>query len=635
MLIKTTVKKASGKFKKYNLWWPASKDPIALELDMITHGGQWTKGDGEKAGEGLAFHYRKFQELIWVDRIWQSGPFVNFWAEKCLETYLNHTYIGVMGCAASGKSDSFGCNLLTDWYAHCSCTTGIVTSTDLKSLELRIWGMIKKYHRSARYKRSWIPGHLIEGKQMLILDEKSEFTEGRDFKNGIVAVACKRGSQYVGLGPMIGIHNKRVRLVADEANLMPRAFLDSTSNLSKCEDFKLVALGNPNETTNAHGVVCEPEPALGGWEGGIDQSPGTKTWKTRFPNGICLQLPGSDSPNMHATEEQSVPFPFLITRKQMQDDAAIWGVDDWHYTMMNEARMPRGQGSRRVLTRQACVKFGAFGDVLWRDTRITKIGFLDAAYRGVGGDRCVFGELQVGYETEKDDGATHVGVMLNALADQTAHTMGGKQVVKLIDTVIVPVVATKDSDQPEDQIVAFVKNALDSRGIDYSNFFYDSGMRTTLVTAFARSGMEFSNAIDCGGKASEEQVSAEIKKVGHEYYSKKITEFWFSVRLAVESGQFRGMTEEVCTEFGQREWKLVSGNRIEVESKEDMKLKTGRSPDLADGVAVGLHGARLRGFRIQKLASPDRTVKREEGWRDELREKARRLRKAGALQHSA
>ena len=213
--------------------------------------------------------------------------------------------------------------------------------------------------------------------------------------------------------------------------------------------------------------------------------------------------------------------------------------------------------------------------------------------------------------------------------------MGGRQIVKLIDTVIVPVVAAKDSDQPEDQIVAFVKKQLEDRGIDATNFFYDSGMRTTLVTAFARSGMEYSNAIDCGGKASEEQVSAEIQKAGHEYYSKRITEFWFSVRLAVESGQFRGMTEEVCTEFGQREWKLVSGNRIEVESKEDMKLKTGRSPDLADGVAVGLYGARLRGFRIQKLTSPSRTVKRDDGWRDELREKARRLRKAGALQHSA
>ena len=91
MLINTTVKKSSGKFQRYNLWWPASKDPIALELDMITHGGRWEKKDGTTAGEGLEFHYRKFQELLWPGRVWQVGPFVNCWAQACLENYLKYT----------------------------------------------------------------------------------------------------------------------------------------------------------------------------------------------------------------------------------------------------------------------------------------------------------------------------------------------------------------------------------------------------------------------------------------------------------------------------------------------------------------------------------------------------------------
>ena len=60
---------------------------------------------------------------------------------------------------------------------------------------------------------------------------------------------------------------------------MPRAFLDSAANLSKCEDFKLVGLGNPNETTNAHGVLCEPHPDLGGWEG-LAQGPGGECSKS-------------------------------------------------------------------------------------------------------------------------------------------------------------------------------------------------------------------------------------------------------------------------------------------------------------------------------------------------------------------
>lgn len=532
----------------------------------------------------------------------------------------------------SGKSDSFGCIALTDWYSDAQHTTVLVSSTDLKSLELRIWGMIKKYHRQAKSEHGWLPGHLIEGKQMLLLDAQDEAKEGRDFKSAILGVATRRGNSYVGLSSLIGIHNKRVRIIADEAQLCPRAFLDSASNLSKCEDFKLVALGNPNETTNAHGAVCEPSTELGGWEGGIDQTPGTKTWKTRLPDGICLQLPGNDSPNMRAPEGEPPPFPFLLTREQINDDAQMWGESDWHHAMFVDAKMPRGQGTRRVLTRQSCQKFGAFKEPNWRDSRRTSIAFVDAAYRGVGGDRCVFGELQFGYEVEP---LTTDGVLTNLISQQT-DDKNGRQIIALIDLTTIPINSAQGADSPEDQIVKFVIEQCDGRGISPEHFFYDAGMRTSLVQAFARNNWQQSNSIDCGGKPTEGQVSSEIRTPCRDYYSKFVTELWFSVRMAVEASQFRGMTEDACTEFCQREWKMVSGNKIEIESKDDMKLKTGKSPDLADAIAVGLFGARQKGFRIAKLTNPELPKSRQQRqWVDDLNKKARKLNASGLLNHAA
>jgi hypothetical protein len=129
-------------------------------------------------------------------------------------------------------------------------------------------------------------------------------------------------------------------------------------------------------------------------------------------------------------------------------------------------------------------------------------------------------------------------------------------------------------------------------------------------------------------------VSDSIRVVCRDYYSKFVTELWFSVRLAVESGQFRGLTEEACKEFCEREWKMTSGNKIEVESKEEMKLKTGRSPDLADAVAIGLFGARQRGFAI--IRSQGQNIdRRQESWRRELREKSREFWRQGELNHAA
>jgi len=614
------------RISKYNMHWLPTVNELAIEMDCITLGGRWKKTDGDWAGNGLAYHYRRFQEICWPEKKWHD------WAVLELESYLTHKYIGEMGCAAAGKSDSAASYALTDWYCFPDVTTFLVSSTELEMLDLRVWGMIKRYHRSAKQRFPWLPGHLIEGRRVIVLNHRIESAEGRDFRNGIIAVACKKGHQYVGLGSYVGIHNRRVRLIADESNLMPRAFLDSTSNLSKCPDFKLIALGNPNETTNAHGFVCEPAADLGGWEGGMDQTPKTKTWRTRFPNGICIQLPGSDSPNMQVPEGQPPPFPFLMTREQMRDDAQVWGVDDWHYTMMNEARMPRGQGSRRVITRQMCEKMGALNEPFWRDSRRTKIAFLDAAYRGVGGDRCVFGEFQFGEESESD---TASAIATNVIS-QAPHRVSGHQIIALIDTTIIPIAGGVKEESPEDQIVSFVKNQCESRGIPPENFFFDSGMRTSLVTAFSRNWSNMVNSVDCGARPSEEVVSAQIQVSCRDYYSKLVTELWYSVRMAIEARQFRGMTKEVMWEFSAREWKNVSGNRIEVESKVEMKAKTGRSPDLADAVAVGLYGARKMGFMINRLTPPVPGNRRgQRDWKDALKERAAALSQSGQLNYSA
>lgn len=612
-----------GYIELYGMWWPKVADPISIEIDCIKLGGTWKRRDGSMAGNGLFFHFKRLQQLLWPSKVWHR------WNELELKAYVEHTYIGEMGCAAAGKSDSAASNVLADWYCFPDTTTVLVSSTDLQSLDLRVWGMIKRYHRLAKEQCSWIPGNLIEGRRMIVLDERSEFVEGRDFKNGIIAVPTKKGSSWVGFGSLVGIHNKRVRLVGDELNLMPRVFMDSTSNLSKCPDFKMLGLGNPNETTNAHGMLCEPCQRLGGWEGGIDQTPGTKTWETRFPDSICVQLPGDDSPNFDGPEGGDPLYPFLMTRQQMEDDARIWGRDDWHYTMMNLARMPHGQGSRRVITRQMCEKFHALEEITWRDSNRTRIAFLDAAYRGVGGDRCVFGELQFGLPSEPIEER-----LISAIISQKKEVEQGKQMIALIDTIVIPIEAGKGSEQPEDQIVKFVMGQCANRGIPPENLFFDAGMRTSLVTAFSRTWSPMVNSIDCGGKPTEGEVSSEIRVSCRDYYSKFITELWFSVRLVIEANQFRGLSKEAMWEFSSREWKMVSGNRIEVESKEEMKVKTGRSPDIADAIAVGMFGARQRGFKIQRLGTAEPRRRGGRDWRDDLRKKAADANKAKQLNYS-
>jgi len=502
----------------------------------------------------------------------------------------------VLGPAASGKTFEASMFMLEDYYCFPDCTTVLVSSTELKVLEKRAWGEIKRAHRSAKERFDFIPGFLVESKACIVTDGIGQ-GEGRDFRNGLAACPCKPGGSFVGLGAYSGIHNKRTRLLADEGQFMPPAYVDAISNLAKAKDFKCIVIGNPKDTTDALGKVAEPSAELGGWDGAIDQTGGTKKWPIRFQKGTCVQLVGSDSPNLNGDLGAE-----LITQEQIDSDIAFYGKDSLQFTMMDDARMPRGQASRRILTRNMCEKCHAMEEPIWEGEKKTRIGFLDAAYRGVGGDRCIFGELQFG-----------------------TGTWEGKpyQMLAIVDTVLVPITGGA-SDEPEDQIASYVKTQCIIREIKPENFFFDSTGRGSLMNAFGRIWSPMVEGVEFGGTPTDRPVSNQIRTLCRDYYYKFVSELWYSVRLTVESRQMRGMSEEVMQEFCMREWGMTKGNKVEVEEKGKTKIRMGRSPDLADAVVAGLEGARRRGFVISKMSA--KTIQSDDDrWTDTLRNRAYEL----------
>lgn len=80
--------------------------------------------------------------------------------------------------------------------------------------------------------------------------------------NGIAVHNCVQGGKYVGLGKYAGIKQKRMRLIADEAQFMGLTFLSAFANLDKNPDFRAIVLGNPNDILDPLGKAAEP---LDGW----------------------------------------------------------------------------------------------------------------------------------------------------------------------------------------------------------------------------------------------------------------------------------------------------------------------------------------------------------------------------------
>lgn len=73
-----------------------------------------------------------------------------------------------------------------------------------------------------------------------------------------------------------------------------------------------------------------------------------------------------------------------------------------------------------------------------------------------------------------------------------------------------------------------------------------------------------------------------------------------------------------------REWDRVKDDKIEVETKKDMKDRVGRSPDFADWAAGVVEMARRKGFVISKLGSVE-TSTRSDGWLQKFAAKQRAM----------
>lgn len=606
------------KIEKYGLTFPGLTTLLEVERYMCRNGGRW-QGKKGMIGEGMLFHFIEFQKLLFGKaKLWHK------WNLKQTELFLQTRTLGILGPASSGKTNGSATDLLADWWLFPEQTTVLVCSTTKERMQDRIFGEIKKYFKLARERHPQLPGRAIDGRMRIVFDPKDDLKDGRDFRNGMIGIPCLTGGDYKGISEFIGIKNKRVRVVFDELQMLPPGVLMSISNLDKNPDFKLIGMGNPKETTDALGQLCEPAQHLGGWDGNIDQEPITKEWETTRPGGMCLQLVGTDSPNLDGKLGIDI-----ITQAAIDRDVAQYGKDSLQFTMMNQGMMPRGQGSRRVLTTQFCRQHRALEEPLWKDSDRVRIGFLDAAYGGAGGDRCIFGELQFGAETEPLDPAT----VLTNLAMQDTRGRRKRYVLALVDLMIVPIDVTKTI-EPSEQIVQFCQTQCTTRGIDPSNFFYDSGMRTALVSCMADKWSTKTQPIDCGGNPSDRMVSAQIQVPCNKYYSKFITEIWFNVRQCVESNQFRGMRADVMLEFCQREWTMVAGNKIELEPKKKMKEKIGRSPDKADAVAIGVLGAVRRGFVIDSLM-PVAERGKKKNWVSEMEKRQKKAWKEGELTYTS
>lgn len=69
-------------------------------------------------------------------------------------------------------------------------------------------------------------------------------------------------------------------------------------------------------------------------------------------------------------------------------------------------------------------------------------------------------------------------------------------------------------------------------------------------------------------------------------YANKRAEIYFNLKKGLQEHGLKGMTEEIRRELQATKYKLNNSNRLQLIPKDEIKLNIGRSPDIADALAL-------------------------------------------------
>lgn len=567
----------SAKRLKYSLEWDAKLDPLQIELEMIRMGGTKTLRSGEIAGVGLFQHYKNAQLLLWPEDDHHR------WSDLMLKSMVEHDINIFLGAGDTGKTWSMARFALVDWWAFPDNTLWLVSSTEYRGAELRIWGVLKELYNRAIDAYDYLPGRVLEGMHAITSDSiDDDQRKARSLKRGLIFVPVKKGASHIGLSAFVGAKAPRLRHCGDECQFFDKTFLDCYTNFYGKKDFKGMMAGNPLGPDEA---LCTAAKPVGGWNKFVDSGK-TQEWQSSFFNAWVVALDGRDSPNNDFSQERGPHYHYLIGNKKLDAVASTHGTDSWQWYNQCIGKPNMGLVLRRVISEDFCRIHGAHDVAFWAGTARTWIYGIDPAYGG--GDRCVGGAIEFG------------------------EGLDGHQILKCHPSEIIPI-SLRINTPPEDQIARYVKDRLEELKIPVENCFYDSFGRGTLGFSFSEVfGQKTPRPVDFGQKPTKRPVRQDLYveedgqkrlKTCEEHYSKYVSELWFCVREIIQGGQMRELPKATMEEGCSREYYMVSGNKYEVEPKEDMKERMGYSPDLFDHLCVCCEGARQRGFKIETIGS--------------------------------
>lgn len=515
----------------------------------------------------LPYDERKHDVFIW-----------NEWTINMMETFCEaHWSTAIWSGNSSYKTTCCAMYALCSFFASPTDTIVVLTTTTLPGLRKRIWKEVLKFHRASRAGIG----------QVNASDFAIRLNKGSD-ESGIFGIATGQDEGDIGkaVDKIIGFHAKHTMAVVDEAQATNQAIVKGCLSLEAgAESFQLILPGNPDSELDTLGQMSEP---VGGYESITLED---DRWETK--QGVCIAFDCYDCPRVKEGDEF---YPGMLTRRDIDSAIKQYGEDSPEFWRTRRGRIAPQGISKIVLTPAIINKFRAKEKAIWVSDYVMGAG-LDPAFEG--GDRCMLRFGKCGQMTD-----SNTGIELNELVQ-----------IKLSATSTVPL---------HYQIVEQVKMYCEQHDppVRPENFGLDStGEGGGLASIFQREWSSAITLVEFGGRASDLPVSEFNEKPSHQEYVNRVTELWYTFRTMVQNGLIRGLDAETAFEFCRRIYEN-RGNLKMLETKAKMKLRTRRSPDLADSTVVLVEMFR----QTQHLGSTgEKETQTDDAWQKFRRQQAELL----------
>lgn len=243
-----------------------------------------------------------------------------------------------------------------------------------------------------------------------------------------------------------------------------------------------------------------------------------------------------------------------------------------------------------IYTEGDIIKYKGDEPAVWGDQAIVGVAAVDPSFTN-GGDRPIiyFGTLG---------------------RDKTG------QLVLQFDSYEKLVIDATSKDPVAYQLARQIKEKCEAKNISPAHVAVDStGAGTPFCDVVSVVWSPEILRVNFGGNASENPVSLTDLTPAKERYHDRVTEIWYSGKELLRQGQLKGMCPALIAEATIRKYGTTGiKKRIYAESKADMKLRTLKSPDIADAAFILVTLCRER-LGLTMIVAKDKPIPNTVSWR--------------------